>query len=115
MAARSSGRGGPGSFAYSVAADRANRPVNFVSWYDAARFCNWLTTGDTEAGVYTLDGRYDVASILDHETGCRDPSGRDGMVHPYGERMVQGGVPQERRRDRELLGLPYRDEQHAQQ
>jgi len=29
-----------------------NRPVNYVSWYDAARFTNWLTTGNTESGVY---------------------------------------------------------------
>jgi hypothetical protein len=30
-----------GSYTYSVAADWANRPVNWVSWGDAARFCNW--------------------------------------------------------------------------
>ncbi|MBM3861501.1 MAG: hypothetical protein FJ395_17895 [Verrucomicrobia bacterium] len=29
-------------------------PVNFVSWYDAARFTNWLTTGNTESGVTPL-------------------------------------------------------------
>ena len=33
-----------------------NRPVNFVSFWDAARFCNWLHngqgTGDTESGAY---------------------------------------------------------------
>ncbi len=33
-------------------ADWANRPVNFVSWFDAARFANWMTTGNTESGVY---------------------------------------------------------------
>ena len=26
-------------------ADWANRPVNYVSWGDAARFCNWLHNG----------------------------------------------------------------------
>jgi formylglycine-generating enzyme required for sulfatase activity len=36
-----------------------NRPVVYVSFYDAARFVNWLTNGgttdsDTETGVYTL-------------------------------------------------------------
>ena len=59
-----------GSYTYSVAAEWANRPVNGVSWFDAARFSNWLTTGDTEAGVYTFDGTYTVTNILDHETAA---------------------------------------------
>jgi formylglycine-generating enzyme len=33
-----------------------NRPVNYVSFWDAARFCNWLhngqANGDTESGAY---------------------------------------------------------------
>jgi hypothetical protein len=37
--------GSPGSYAYAVAPDRAERPVNFVSWGDAARFANWLHNG----------------------------------------------------------------------
>jgi formylglycine-generating enzyme required for sulfatase activity len=58
--------GAPGSYAYSVAPDWANRPVNFVSWGDAARFANWLANGQptgapdpttTEGGSYALDGR----------------------------------------------------------
>jgi formylglycine-generating enzyme len=57
--------GAPGSYAYSVAADWANRPVNYVSWGDAARFANWLHNGQptgaqnldtTEDGSYLLDG-----------------------------------------------------------
>jgi hypothetical protein len=34
--------GAPGSYTYSVAPDWADRPVNYVSWADAARFANWL-------------------------------------------------------------------------
>lgn len=37
--------GAPGSYTYSVAPDWANRPVNYVSWADAARFANWLHNG----------------------------------------------------------------------
>lgn len=31
-------------------------PVNYVSFWNAARFANWLTTGNTETGVYNLGG-----------------------------------------------------------
>jgi formylglycine-generating enzyme required for sulfatase activity len=57
--------GAPGSYTYSVAPDWANRPVNYVSWADAARFANWLHNGQptgaqdlttTEDGSYFLDG-----------------------------------------------------------
>jgi formylglycine-generating enzyme len=52
-------------YTYSVASDWADRPVNYVGWGDAARFCNWLTnaqpTGNqnlstTEDGSYYLNG-----------------------------------------------------------
>jgi hypothetical protein len=52
--------GSDGNYMYSVTADWANRPVNYVSYWDAARFCNWLHNGqgngDTETGAYTLNG-----------------------------------------------------------
>ena len=62
--------GSSGSYTYSVAVDRANRPVNWVNWYDAARFCNWLTFGDTESGVYTFSGATSVTNVLDHEAAA---------------------------------------------
>lgn len=50
--------GTPDSCNYTVASDYANRPVNYVSFWDACRFANWLHngqgTGDTETGAYTL-------------------------------------------------------------
>jgi sulfatase modifying factor 1 len=54
-----------GGFTYAVKADMGNKPVNYVSWYDAARFSNWLHNnqpigaqgaGTTETGAYTLQG-----------------------------------------------------------
>ena len=36
--------GNPGSYTYSVTKN-GNFPVNYVSWGDAARFCNWLQNG----------------------------------------------------------------------
>ena len=46
--------GSSGSFSYSVKSGFENKPVNYVSFWDAARFTNYLTTGDTESGVYDL-------------------------------------------------------------
>ena len=71
--------GAPGSYAYAVAPDWANRPVNFVSWGDAARFANWLHNGQpsgppdsntTEDGSYRLDGRM---ADFELETVVREP------------------------------------------
>lgn len=62
--------GASGAFSYSVPADYANRPVNFVSWGDAARFANWMHNGQpsgaqglstTESGSYFLNGVADSA------------------------------------------------------
>src|ERR1043166_3899722 len=53
-----------GSYNYSVIGD-GNRPVTYVSWFDAARFANWLNNGQptglqvaatTESGAYALNG-----------------------------------------------------------
>jgi len=46
--------GSSGSYTYSTIGGRENNPVNHVSFWDAARFANWLTTGNTETGVYNL-------------------------------------------------------------
>jgi formylglycine-generating enzyme required for sulfatase activity len=65
--------GGSGNYTYLVDAngdgiedgDWANRPVNYVSYWDACRFSNWLNNGQatgaqnastTEDGSYTLNG-----------------------------------------------------------
>jgi formylglycine-generating enzyme required for sulfatase activity len=49
-----------GSYTYATKSNMADKPVNFVSWYDAIRFVNWLNngqgTGDTETGAYTILG-----------------------------------------------------------
>jgi hypothetical protein len=49
------------NYSYSVADDWADRPVNYVSFWDAARFANWLhngqPTGPQGAGT-TEDGAY---------------------------------------------------------
>jgi formylglycine-generating enzyme required for sulfatase activity len=47
-------------YSYSVIGS-GNRPITFVSWFDAARFANWMNNGalfgaSTETGAYTLHG-----------------------------------------------------------
>ena len=65
--------GSSGSYTYSVASDRANRPVNLISWGDAARFANWMRNGQptgaqglstTEDGSYYLNGATSNAALL---------------------------------------------------
>ncbi len=73
--------GSSGSYTYSVTTALANRPVVYVSWFDAARFANWMVNGqgggDTETGAYTLngDGVYDatftVGGIINKNTGAQ--------------------------------------------
>ena len=58
--------GSSGSYTYSVASDYADRPVNYVSWYDCLRFANWLhngqPTGSQDAST-TEDGAYDMSLV----------------------------------------------------
>ncbi len=55
--------GSDGNYSYSVSPNFANRPVTFVSFWDAVRFANWMHNGQptgpqdnttTEDGAYTL-------------------------------------------------------------
>jgi sulfatase modifying factor 1 len=52
--------GSVGSYTYSAIPGTESRPVTRVSFFDAARFVNWLHNGqgngDTETGAYTLLG-----------------------------------------------------------
>ena len=72
--------GTAGSYTYATRADAlveeeggssytytySDKPVVFVSWYDAIRFVNWLHngqgSGDTESGAYTL-GQVDASGV----------------------------------------------------
>ena len=65
--------GQAGGYTYSVASDYANRPVNYVSWGDSARFANWLHNSQptgaqglatTEDGAYFLDGAIGNAALM---------------------------------------------------
>ncbi|MGF1530226.1 MAG: SUMF1/EgtB/PvdO family nonheme iron enzyme [Puniceicoccaceae bacterium] len=53
--------GSAGEFTYTIRTgteginngqSMGDRPVNYVNFWSAARFANWITSGDTEVGVY---------------------------------------------------------------
>jgi formylglycine-generating enzyme required for sulfatase activity len=53
--------GSPGTYSYLAKTNMGDKPVNYVSWFDAARVSNWLMNGatgtsSTETGAYTLVG-----------------------------------------------------------
>jgi formylglycine-generating enzyme required for sulfatase activity len=62
-----------GSYSYTVTSGMENRPVVYVSWFDAARFSNWLGNGrgnaSTENGAYTLLGP--TSGIIMINTGAK--------------------------------------------
>ncbi|NDB97176.1 MAG: hypothetical protein EBZ78_13640, partial [Verrucomicrobia bacterium] len=55
--------GSSGSYTYAVISGRANRPITYVNWYDAARYVNWLHNGATN-GANTETGAYDINQPL---------------------------------------------------
>jgi hypothetical protein len=50
-----------GAYAYAVKPQMADKPVNFVSWLDAARFANWLENGGTATPGSTEQGAFDLS------------------------------------------------------
>jgi len=90
--------GSSGSFTYSAKTNMGNKPVNYVSWYDAARFSNWLTNGqgngDTESGVYTLTGATSISAItrdLSNPNQVFIPTEDEWYKAAYHQPASQGG------------------------
>jgi sulfatase modifying factor 1 len=56
----------PNGLKYDTFVGRQQIPINWISWFDALRFANWLHNGqgagDTETGAYTLLGGTEVPS-----------------------------------------------------
>jgi formylglycine-generating enzyme len=67
--------GDPGSYTYSVVGNGA-RPVTYVSWFDAARFVNWVNNGQpvgAQTAATTEDGAYSLFGAMSGVTIARNP------------------------------------------
>jgi formylglycine-generating enzyme len=91
--------GAPGSYTYSVTGS-GNRPGTYVSWFDAARFVNWLENGQptgaqnastTEQGSYTLNGA--TSGIFTRNAGMTFalPTENEWYKGAYHQPTAQGG------------------------
>ena len=88
-----------GSYTYSVIGS-GDRPVTYVSWFDAARFANWLQNGQptgaqdastTEQGAYTLNGA--TSGIFTRNVGISYglPTENEWYKGAYYQPAAQGG------------------------
>jgi len=74
----------------------ANRPITYVSWFDAARFSNWMQNGQgagsTETGAYTLNGA--TSGIITKNAGATwwIPSENEWYKAAYYDPSLSGGT-----------------------
>lgn len=65
--------GSSGSYTYATKVGYENKPVTYVSFWDATRFANWLNNGqgsaDTETGSYTLTSEGISANTITRNGG----------------------------------------------
>lgn len=86
------------NFTYTVKTDMANKPVNYVSFFDAMRFVNWLHNGQptgaqdsstTEDGVYSIsDGLSETRAV---DTKFFIPTENEWYKAAYHQPSVSGG------------------------
>lgn len=93
--------GSSGSYKYSPKTNMGDKPVNYVSWFDAARFSNWMangqTTGEqvaatTERGAYTLNGARDGIVLKTPGAAWYIPSQDEWYKAAYYSQSLNGGA-----------------------
>jgi len=94
--------GNIGAFTYATVPGRQNHPVNFVSFWDATRFANWLHNGQptgpqdastTEDGAYTLTPGGISGNTITRNAGAQwaIPSENEWYKAAYHQPASQGG------------------------
>lgn len=94
--------GSDGIYNYAVKPNMGNKPVNYVSWYDAIRFTNWLHngqgSGDTETGAYSVGaleadgtpiGAFNITRNVDAKWFL--PTDNEWYKAAYHQPFAQGG------------------------
>jgi formylglycine-generating enzyme required for sulfatase activity len=93
--------GHEGSYAYAASAGREAMPVNYVSFYDALRFANWLHNGQpsgaqgpatTEDGSYTITAGGIAANTIGRNAAATHvlPSEDEWYKAAYYDPVAQG-------------------------
>lgn len=93
-----------GSYTYAVREGKGNHPVNFVSFWDATRFANWMNNGQptgaqgqttTEDGAYTLTASGMAANTVGRNDHWRwaVTSGAEWHKAAYFQPATAGGDP----------------------
>jgi formylglycine-generating enzyme required for sulfatase activity len=74
-----------GLYVYTSAINMGNKPVNYVNWFSAVRYINWLhngkPTGAPAAGT-TEDGVYTLPSNMDRGTNKPSPKNKNSYWLP---------------------------------
>jgi len=87
--------GAAGSYAYTPmdnGGDSARRPIAYVSWFDAARFVNWMANGQPtgpQSPATTEDGTYPLRGAVDGDAVARNP------CHPVAGTTLTYWIPTE--------------------
>ena len=79
----------------------SDAPVVNITWYQAAQYCNWLTSGNVSNGAYTVSGGL-VTGVTDH-----DGAAMDSLVATFGQVYV---LPTE---DEWYRAAYYKDESYS--
>jgi sulfatase modifying factor 1 len=67
--------GTSGAFTYTVASGFENKPVNWVTWFSAARYVNWLENGQPvdATGAAVNSGAYNLGTATSGNIALRTP------------------------------------------
>lgn len=67
--------GSQGNYSYTTKTNMSNKPVNYISWFDLARYCNWLHNNKpvgTQTASTTENGAYDMSQgIVSRQSGAQ--------------------------------------------